>query len=146
MFPPPDYVPEPARPLFAKARAAYHGGGEYPYGAGIERAQGLEDVPFDVPNLRIENCEAHNHIRLGCMRSASNIFHAFSVGSFADELAIEAGRDSKDNLLHLIGKGRILDLGSEGVKQFDNNSFPAITAGGTPPLVSPYPVTAVQNT
>jgi isoquinoline 1-oxidoreductase beta subunit len=139
LFPPPDYVPEPARPLFTKARSAYHGGGEYPYGAGIERAQGLEDMPFDVKNLRIENCPAHNHIRIGWMRSVSNIFHAFSIGSFADELAIEAGRDSKDNLLDLIGKGRILDLEAEGVKCFDNNGLPAMKMEGTPPLVAPYP-------
>jgi isoquinoline 1-oxidoreductase beta subunit len=139
LFPVPDDLPAPARLLFAKARSSYHGGGEYPYGAGIERAQGLEDIPFDVPNMRIENCEAHNHIRLGWMRSVSNIFHAFSAGSFADELAIEAGRDSKDHLLDMIGKGRILDLESEGVKCFDNNGFPDVKKLGTPPLVDPYP-------
>jgi len=126
LFPPPDYLPAPARPLFSKARSAYHGGGEYPYGASIERAQGLEDMPFDVKDLRIENCPAQNHIRLGWMRSVSNIFHAFSAGSFADELAIEAGRDAKDYLLELIGKGRILDLEAEGVKCFDNNGLPAM--------------------
>jgi isoquinoline 1-oxidoreductase beta subunit len=139
LFPPPDYVPAPARPLFAKARSAYHGGGEYPYGASIERAQGLEDIPFDVPNLRIENCPAQNHIRVGWMRSVSNIFHAFSAGSFADELAIEAGHDSKDNLLDLIGKGRVLDLEAEGVKCFDNNGLPAMKPLGNPPFVAPYP-------
>lgn len=139
LFPPPDYLPEPVRPLFTKARAAYHGGGEYPYGAAIERAQGLEDMPFDVKNLRIENCEAHNHIRIGWMRSVSNIFHAFSTGSFADELAIEAGRDSKDNLIDLIGKGRIIDFEAEGAKCFDNNGLPAMKKEGNPPLVDPYP-------
>jgi isoquinoline 1-oxidoreductase beta subunit len=139
LFPPPDYLPEAVRPLFTKARAAYHGGGEYPYGAGIERAQGLEDMPFDVANLRIENCPAQNHIRVGWMRSVSNIFHAFSIGSFADELAIEAGRDSKDNLLDLIGKGRVLDLEAEGVKCFDNNGFPVLKPEGNPPAVAPYP-------
>src|SRR5258708_34123597 len=96
LFPPPDYVPEAARPLFAKARAGYHGGGEYPYGAAIERAQGLEDMPFDLKNLRIENCEAHNHIRVGWMRSVSNIFHAFSIRSFAADLAIVARRRRKE--------------------------------------------------
>ncbi len=139
LFPPPDYVPEQAAPLFAKARAGYHGGGDYPYGAAIERAQGLEDMPFDVPNLRIENCPVQNHIRVGWMRSVSNIFHAFSIGSFANELAIEAGRDSKDYLLELIGKGRILDLEAEGVTCFDNNGFPVSKALGTPPTVPPYP-------
>jgi len=126
-------------PVFAKARTAYHGGGEYPYGAGIERAQGLEDMPFKVENLRIENCEAQNHIRVGWMRSVSNIYHAFAIGSFADELAIAAGRDSKDYLLELIGKGRKLDLEAEEVKCFDNNGFPAFKWEGSPPVVENYP-------
>jgi isoquinoline 1-oxidoreductase beta subunit len=140
LFPPPDYVPEAVRPLFAKARAGYHGGGEYPYGAAIERAQGLEDMPFDVKNMSIENCPTPNHIRVGWMRSVSNIFHAFSIGSFADELAIKAGRDSKDNLLDLIGKeARVLDLEAEGAKCFDNNGFPPLKMEGIPPLVPPYP-------
>jgi isoquinoline 1-oxidoreductase beta subunit len=139
LFAPAPSVPEVVRPLVAKARSSYHGGGEYPYGAGIERAQGLEDMPFDVKNLRIENCPAQNHIRLGWMRSVSNIFHAFSIGSFADELAIEAGRDSKDYLLELIGKGRLLDLEAEGVKCFDNNGFPVLKPAGNPPAVLPYP-------
>jgi isoquinoline 1-oxidoreductase beta subunit len=139
LFTPAPAVPEVVRPLVAKARSSYHGGGEYPYAAGIERAQGLEDMPFDVKNLRIENCPAQNHIRVGWMRSVSNIFHAFSIGSFADELAIEAGRDSKDNLLDLIGKGRVLDLEAEGVKCFDNNGFPALKPAGNPAAVLPYP-------
>ena len=109
---------------YAKVRSAYPGGGVYPYGSAIERAQGLEDMPFDVPNLRIENCPAPSFIRVGCMRSAANIYHAFGICSFADELAVAAGHDSKDYLLDLIGKGRILPLEAEGVENYDNNAFP----------------------
>ena len=128
LFPPdiPGAPPE-ASEAFRKARAAYHYGGVYPYASGIERAQGLEDMPFDVQNLRIENCEAQSHIRVGWMRSVSNIFHAFATGCFADELAEAAGRDSKDYLLELIGKGRRFrqqDLVDEGFVCFDNNGFP----------------------
>lgn len=126
--------------IFQKARAAYFGGGEYPYGAAIERAQGLEDMPFAVDHIRIENCPAHNHIRLGWMRSVSNIFHAFAIGSFVDELALAAGgRDAKDYLLQLIGPGGCLNLEAEAVKCFDNNGFPAMNFGGTPPVLAPYP-------
>jgi isoquinoline 1-oxidoreductase beta subunit len=130
----------PAAPdLFAKARAATHNGGVYPYGSGIERGQGLEDMPFDVESLRIENCKAENHIRVGWMRSVANIYHAFGICSFADELAVAAGRDSKDYLLDLIGKGRVLDLKAEGVKCFDNNGFP-VEPCGTPVKILPgYP-------
>lgn len=138
LFPP--WHPDPAlADIFAKARAAYHGGGDYPYGSAIERAHGLEDMPFEVEHLRIENCPAQSHIRVGWMRSVSNIFHAFAIGSFADELARAAGRDSKDTLLELIGKGRILDLEAEGVKGFDNNGFPALKLEGNPPVIPPYP-------
>ncbi len=111
----------------AQLRADSFGGGEYPYASGIERAQGLEDMPFDIPNIRIENCPARNHIRVGWMRSVANIYHAFGICSFADEMAHAAGRDSKDYLLELIGSGRILPLSSEGVAEYRNNELPLIT-------------------
>ncbi|HEY6320024.1 MAG TPA: molybdopterin cofactor-binding domain-containing protein [Thermoanaerobaculia bacterium] len=125
--------------LFAASRAATLNGGEYPFGSGIERGHGLEDNPFELDNLRIENCKAENHVRTGWMRSVANIYHAFGICSFADELAVAAGRDSKDYLLELIGKGKVLDLPSEGVEFFDNNAFP-MDACGTPYKVLPaYP-------
>jgi isoquinoline 1-oxidoreductase beta subunit len=45
----------------------------------------------------------------------ANIYHAFAVSSFADELAHAAGRDPKDYLLELIGPARIIDLKAQGV-------------------------------
>jgi isoquinoline 1-oxidoreductase beta subunit len=121
-------------PSQAEARAAFFDSGRDKYGSGIERAQGLEDMPFDLPNIQIENCPATNHIRTGWMRSVANIYHAFGICSFASELAVAAGRDCKDYLLELIGKGRDLTpvLKSEltgiqslkGVKQYRNNELP----------------------
>jgi isoquinoline 1-oxidoreductase beta subunit len=109
----------------AKARAALLDGGVYPYGSAIERAQGLEDMPFDVPKLRIENCKAPNYIRVGWMRSVANVYHAFALGSFADELAQKAGQDSKQHLLDLIGERRnILPLTEESVAHYRNNELP----------------------
>jgi isoquinoline 1-oxidoreductase subunit beta len=111
-----------------KAREEFAGGGFYPYASGIERAQGLEDMPYDVANIRLENCPAENHIRVGWMRSVANIYHAFAINSFADELAIAAGRDPKDYLLELIGnENRILDektLSGQSVERFRNNELP----------------------
>ena len=119
---------DPALATWAKERLKLFGGGEYPYASGIERAQGLEDMPYDVPNLRLENCKAENHIRVGWMRSVANIYHAFAINSFAGELAIAAGRDPKDYLLELIGKDdRVLDeetLSRQAVERFRNNELP----------------------
>jgi isoquinoline 1-oxidoreductase beta subunit len=116
-------------PERGKERAAALDGGEDLYASGIERAQGLEDMPFDIANLRIENCKAKNHIRVGWMRSVANIYHAFGICSFADEMARAAGRDPKNYLLELIGEGRDLNrvLQSEGVKQYRNNELPLET-------------------
>jgi len=140
LFPNPESpLPEAVRPVFAQARAVTHNGGEYPYLSAIERAQGLEDMPFDVDHLRLENCPAQSHIRCGWMRSVSNIYHAFAIGSFADELAIAAGRDSKDYLLELIGAGKILDLKAEGVERFDNNGFPVEPCGEPVKILPGYP-------
>ena len=94
---------------------------------------------YDVESLRIENCPAQNHIRCGWMRSVANIYHAFGTGSFANELAIAAGRDAKDYLLELIGKGRVLDLAAERAGCFDNNGFPALNPEGQPPVIPPCP-------
>jgi isoquinoline 1-oxidoreductase beta subunit len=128
IFPPPSPAfPAPFNDILAKARAAFHNGGEYPYGSAIERAQGLEDNPYDIAALRIENSPAPNHIRCGWMRSVANIYHAFGLGSFVDELAHAAGRDSKDYLLDLIGRGHMFteaDLKAQHVQCYDNNLFP----------------------
>jgi isoquinoline 1-oxidoreductase beta subunit len=82
-------------------------------------------MPFDVPKLRIENCKAPNYIRVGWMRSVANVYHAFALGSFADELAQKAGQDSKQHLLDLIGERRnILPLTEESVAHYRNNELP----------------------
>jgi isoquinoline 1-oxidoreductase beta subunit len=44
-----------------------------------------------------------------------NIWHAFALHSFADELASAAGRDPLEYLLDLIGPGQVLDLKPQGV-------------------------------
>jgi isoquinoline 1-oxidoreductase beta subunit len=75
----------------------------------IELGMGLTNVPFAVPNLRIENPEAAAHTRVGWYRAVSNIPHAFAIQSFVAELAHAAGRDPKDYLLELIGAPRQID-------------------------------------
>jgi isoquinoline 1-oxidoreductase beta subunit len=77
--------------------------------APFERGMGLVDVPFGIPNLRIENPAADAHARIGWYRSVSNIPHAFAIQSFVAELAAAAGRDPKDYLLELIGPAQRID-------------------------------------
>jgi isoquinoline 1-oxidoreductase beta subunit len=125
----------PDTPDGAKRRAATYNGGKYPYGSAIERAQGLEDTPFKVAKLRLENCPAENYIRVGWMRSVANIYHAFAAGSFADEIAEKANADPLENLYTLIGAGGIIPMTEEAVAEFNNNGLPLVPievpAGGT---------------
>jgi len=73
-----------------------------------ELGMGVINVPFGLPNIRIENPEAIAHTRIGWFRSVSNIPHAFAVQSFVAELAAAAGRDHKDFLLEVIGPPRVV--------------------------------------
>ena len=74
--------------------------------AALELGMGVINVPFAIPNVRIENPEAIAHTRIGWFRSVSNIPHAFAIQSFVAELAAAAGRDPKDFLLEVIGPAR----------------------------------------
>jgi isoquinoline 1-oxidoreductase subunit beta len=80
------------------------------YGDPGHLQQGWTDIPFAIPNLRVENGAAKAHVRIGWLRSVANIYHAFAVQTFADELAHLAGRDPLEYMLGLIGPPRILNL------------------------------------
>jgi isoquinoline 1-oxidoreductase subunit beta len=80
------------------------------YGDPGHLQQGWTDIPYDLPNLRIENGPAKAHVRIGWLRSVANIYHAFGIQCFTDELAHAAGRDPLDYLLELIGQPRTIDF------------------------------------
>ncbi len=82
--------------------------------ADFELGLGFGDVPFDIENLCCEKLPAKSHIRIGWLRSVSNIHHAFGVGSFVDEVAHLTKKNSKQMWLELIGKDRRVDLEKEG--------------------------------
>ena len=75
----------------------------------LEAGMTAINVPYDIPNLRLEGAEVEAHARIGWFRSVSNIPHAFAVQCFVAELAHHAGRDHKQYLLDLIGPPRKLD-------------------------------------
>jgi isoquinoline 1-oxidoreductase beta subunit len=81
--------------------------------AGAELGMGFVNLPFDIPNMRLENPEASAHCRIGWFRSVSNIPHAFAVQSFVAELAAMANKDHRDYLLELIGPARKIDPRSQ---------------------------------
>ena len=75
-----------------------------------QMGMGWNDLPFDIANHRAENGPATAPVRIGWMRSVANIFHAFGVQSFTDELAAAAGRDRVEYLLDMLGPARVIDL------------------------------------
>ncbi|MEQ1947760.1 MAG: molybdopterin cofactor-binding domain-containing protein [Bryobacteraceae bacterium] len=88
---------------------------------------GWADVPWEIPNLRTENGEAEAHTRIGWLRSVGNVFHAFGVHSFVDELAAQAGRDRVEYLLELIGSPREIELRPQETRNRPN-PYPLDTA------------------
>jgi isoquinoline 1-oxidoreductase subunit beta len=80
------------------------------YGDPGHLQQGWTDMPYDIPNLRIENGPAKAHVRIGWLRSVANIYHGFAIQTFTDELAHRAGRDPAEYLLELIGTPRTIDF------------------------------------
>ena len=76
---------------------------------------GLNDVAYDVPNIRAENAGADAHVRIGWFRAVTNNFHAFAQHSFVDELAHAANRDSLEFMLDMLGPGKVIDLKAQGV-------------------------------
>jgi isoquinoline 1-oxidoreductase beta subunit len=93
-----------------------------------EMGLGWNNLPFDIPNHRAENGPADFHVRIGWLRSVANIYHAFAIHSFADELAHNAKKDSVEYLLDLIGPPRIVALDLKGDEAEDAKQYPLDTA------------------
>ena len=93
-----------------------------------EMGLGWNNLPFDIPNHRAENGPADFHVRIGWLRSVANIYHAFAIHSFADELAKAANKDSVQYLLDLIGPARIVPLEYKEEDADEKQRYPLDTA------------------
>jgi isoquinoline 1-oxidoreductase subunit beta len=82
---------------------------------GWQANQGWTEIPYRLPNLRVENGPAPAHTRIGWLRSVASIHHAYAVQGFTDELAALAGADRVEYLLELIGQPRVIDFAAEGM-------------------------------
>lgn len=89
------------------------------YSDADELGLGFSDLPYAIPNHRSENGPATAHVRIGWFRSVANIYHAFGIQSFADELAHTAGKDPVEYALQLLGPDRIIPK-SELPKDYSN--------------------------
>jgi isoquinoline 1-oxidoreductase subunit beta len=93
-----------------------------------EMGLGWNNLPFDIPNHRAENGPADYHVRIGWFRSVANIYHAFAIHSFADELAHAASKDSVEYLMELIGPPRIVSLEYKEDEAEEKQRYPLDTA------------------
>ena len=92
----------------------------------IESGMGHVDMPFDIPNVRMDNGKAMAHTRVGWFRAVSNVPRAWAIGSFVGELAHELGKDQRTMWLDLIGAPRTVDPVAEGYPEtFWNYGEPA---------------------
>lgn len=79
-----------------------------PFGAGMKNnvdpttVEGVEDLPYKVPNLRVESHSPKHEVPVLWWRSVGHTHTAFVVETLMDELAEMAGKDPVDYRLSLL--------------------------------------------
>jgi isoquinoline 1-oxidoreductase subunit beta len=91
------------------------------YAMDLEMGMGWNDLPYDIANHQAENGKAKNHVRIGWLRSVANIYHAFAIHSFVDELAHLAGNDTVEYVLGLLGPARKVEVKPEGMPYWNHS-------------------------
>lgn len=82
-----------------------------------EALDGAADLPYAIPNLRVEYCPVTTPVPLGWWRSVYASQNCFANESFLDELALAAGRDPFELRRELLAGAprhqRVLELAAE---------------------------------
>jgi isoquinoline 1-oxidoreductase subunit beta len=68
---------------------------------------GIDDLPYDVPNFRLDFALGNSGVPRGWWRSVEHSINGFVNNAFLDELAHAAGRDPVELRLALIPKGYV---------------------------------------
>ena len=74
---------------------------------------GVHDMPYEVPNFRVDFVNANSGVPRGWWRSVEHSINGFVVNSFLDELAHAAGRDPIELRLAMIPKGFVEKFADE---------------------------------
>ena len=92
-------------------------GGLPPNGVDFISVDGSANLPYDIPNIRVEYTENDPGIPFGFWRSVGASFQGFVVEAFIDEMAAAAGKDPFQFRRDLLGKSprhkAVLELAAE---------------------------------
>jgi isoquinoline 1-oxidoreductase beta subunit len=91
--------------------------------APMETGMGALNLPYAVPNLKVEVGAADARLRIGWLRSVCNIFQSLAVNCFTDEIAAARNMDPLDNLLDLLGPDREIDVAALGLEAVEGYPF-----------------------
>jgi len=75
-------------------------------GEDARTAQGIRDIPYDIPNLRAEVHYEKSEVPVNWMRSVANSFNIFALETFMDELAEAAGQDPYQFRRNMVANNR----------------------------------------
>jgi isoquinoline 1-oxidoreductase beta subunit len=68
----------------------------------FEMGMGATNLPFAIPNVLVEGATVACDVRIAWYRSVCNLFHAYAVNSFFDEIAAATGEDPLRLYLQLL--------------------------------------------
>jgi isoquinoline 1-oxidoreductase beta subunit len=101
------------RTVFPSLNSTFHADQVLPDAGQL--SQGFVDMPFAIPNVKLEVGAASAHMRLGPHRGGLSVFHAFAMCCFIDELANAAGKDPANFLFSYYAGPKKIDMKALGV-------------------------------